>query len=235
MTVTVPTRRERLRLGTVVDIKAAAWADMEATGSTDCSLRGVARRMGMAPSAIYRYFASRDELLTALIIDSFEDLTLVLRRAYEATQKAGPPAGEAFVSVASAYRQWALDHRLAYQLIFGNPVGGYAGTTQTTEASMRSTAVLLDVMADLVSAGRLDVDRVAGALTEESRERFDSWAETLPPVFSAPALAAAMTCYAALHGALALETNGHLPPVLRASEEVFTTLMRQTVRSIVVS
>ena len=235
MIAPAPTRRNQLRLATVAEIKAAAWADMEETGTTECSLRGVARRMGMAPSAIYRYFASRNELLTALIVDSFEDLTEVLRRAYDATKTDPPPAGEVFVSVALAYRRWALDHRLAYRLIFGNPVGGYEGTPQTTEASLRSTAVLLDVMADLVTSGRLDADRVEHSLTDGSRDRFDAWSEGLPPVFSAPALAAAMTCYAALHGALALEMNGHLPPVLRASDEIFTTLMRQTVCSIVVS
>lgn len=218
----------------MADIKAAAWADMEASGSTECSLRGVARTMGMAPSAIYRYFPSRDDLLSTLIVDSFDDLTRALQQAHRRTREVSPPliGGEVFVWVAVAYRRWALDHRLAYELIFGNPVGGYVGTGQTTNASLRSTTVLLDVMTELVAAGVLDQERVGRTLTDASRRRFEEWSQTLPSPLPAPALAAAITCYAALHGALALETNRHLPPMLADSDDVFITIMRHTVAAI---
>jgi AcrR family transcriptional regulator len=43
-------------------------------GANDLSLRAVARDVGMVSSAVYRYFSSRDELLTALIIEAYDSL-----------------------------------------------------------------------------------------------------------------------------------------------------------------
>lgn len=48
----VATRRSDRRTATVAEIKDAAWAEVHASGSGDCSLRAVARRLGMAPSAL---------------------------------------------------------------------------------------------------------------------------------------------------------------------------------------
>lgn len=228
------TRRQNLREATVTDIKTAAWADMAESDSVDCSLRGVARRLGMAPSALYRYFASREELLTALIVDAFDELTAVLQTAHAETQAATPAVrgGEVFVAVAGAYRRWALGHPLRYRLIFGNPVGGYQGTPRTTAASLRSTDVLLDVMRGLVRADQLDVDRVGRDLTPASRERYAQWSSVLDDALSPEALAACITCYSALHGAIGLELNRHLPPPLLQVDDVFVATMRQVVATI---
>jgi len=43
-------------------------------GPADLSLRAVARELGVVSSAVYRYVASRDELLTLLIVDAYDDL-----------------------------------------------------------------------------------------------------------------------------------------------------------------
>lgn len=207
---------------------------MEESESVDCSLRGVARRLGMAPSALYRYFDNRDALLTVLIVDAFDDLAAVLQNAHQRVLASTPPVegGEVFVAVAVAYRSWALAKPLHYRLIFGNPVGGYAGTEQTTAASLRSTRVLLGVMLGLVRADLLDADRVGRDLTPSSRDGYALWSAQLGGELEPPALAAAITCYAALHGAIGLELNRHLPPPLIEVDDVFTTLMRQAVNSV---
>ena len=144
------TRRERLRAETITEIKQAAWAELQDAGVQDLSLRGVARRLGMAPSALYRYFESRDELLTALIIEAYSALGDELERRYKRASTKHTAAREVFLEVARAYRKWALSHPLEYRLIFGTSIPGYTGTEQTTEASMRSAGVLLRIMADLV-------------------------------------------------------------------------------------
>lgn len=229
----VATRRSDRRTATVAEIKDAAWVEMHASGSVDCSLRAVARRLSMAPSALYRYFASRDDLLTALIVDAFDALTATLAEAYEhakATTPADRP-GDVFASVAGRYRRWALADPLRYRLIFGNPVGGYEGTEATTAASVRSSQVLLDMMEDLVAADALDPDRLAGRLTTESERRLARWAGTLPRPLPAAALAVALDCYASLHGAIQLEVNGHLPPPVLGDEALFLSTMRQVIGS----
>jgi len=218
----------------VAEIKAAAWADMAESGSVDCSLRAVARRLGMAPSALYRYFASREDLLGALIVDAFDELTAILTAAHSECRAATPPIdpGEAFVRVAAGYRRWAVSDPQRFRLTFGNPVGGYTGTPETTAASLRSTTVLLEVMSDMVAAGEVDQERLTATLSPAAATRYQQWSDRLAAPLPPAALAAAITCYAALHGALQLEINGHLPPMLNGEEGIFLATMRQVVTAI---
>jgi AcrR family transcriptional regulator len=217
----------------VAEIKAAAWAEMQATGSIDLSLRSVARRLGMAPSALYRYFTGRDDLLTALIVDAFDDLTATLDRSYSRvrTGRGHDAPEDAFVRVAASYRGWALQDPLRYRLIFGTPVGGYVGTAETTAATLRSSQVLLDLMADLVAAEALDLDRLSHDLSPTAQRGFGRWGATLPTQLPTAALAVAIDCYAAMHGAIQLEVNGHLPGPLVGNDDVFLRMMRQVIRA----
>ena len=73
MTDSAPrTARERARLELTAEIKAAGHRHLVEHGVADLSLRAVARELGMASSAVYRYFPSRDDLLTALIVDAYD-------------------------------------------------------------------------------------------------------------------------------------------------------------------
>src|SRR5438270_9721147 len=65
--------RARVRAEMVDEIKAVARRHLAADGA-NLPLRAVARDMGMVSSALYRYFASRDDLLTALILDAYNAL-----------------------------------------------------------------------------------------------------------------------------------------------------------------
>ncbi len=202
--------------------------------TTSSSRTGRSAALVLSRSALYRYFGSRDDLLTALILDAFDDPTAVLQTAHQQIRDCVPAVegGEAFVAVACAYRGWALAHPIHYRLIFGNPVGGYSGTDQTSAASLRSTRVLLDVMVDLVQAGLLDTERVGRDLTPSAHDRYALWASELNDGLEPPALAAAITCYSALHGAIGLEMNRHLPRPLPGVDDVFTAIMRLTVAGV---
>ena len=65
------TIRARARAELTEQIKEVARRQLAETGSAGLSLRAVARELGMVSSAVYRYFPSRDELLTALIVDAY--------------------------------------------------------------------------------------------------------------------------------------------------------------------
>ena len=60
------TARARARAELTREITDAARRQLADVGANGLSLRAVARELGMASSAVYRYFGSRDELLTAL-------------------------------------------------------------------------------------------------------------------------------------------------------------------------
>src|SRR5690606_36222763 len=67
-TVNTPrTARERARAEVMAELLAAAKARLSVEGAAALSLRAVARDLGMASSAVYRYVDSRDALLTLLI------------------------------------------------------------------------------------------------------------------------------------------------------------------------
>src|SRR5665213_1175387 len=66
------TARDRARIELTEEIKTVARRHLAEQGSAALSLRAVAREVGMVSSAVYRYFPSRDELLTALIIDAYD-------------------------------------------------------------------------------------------------------------------------------------------------------------------
>src|SRR5918999_3309057 len=67
-------RRERVRQATAEEIKSVARAQMAAEGTAGVTLRAIAREMGMTAPALYRYFGSREELVTALVIDAYDAL-----------------------------------------------------------------------------------------------------------------------------------------------------------------
>ena len=84
------TARERARAEVTREIKEEARRQLLATGADGLSLRAVAKELGMVSSALYRYYPSRDDLLTMLIIDAYDALGAAAEHAL-----AGPaPARE---------------------------------------------------------------------------------------------------------------------------------------------
>src|SRR5580658_1309421 len=116
--------RARVRAEMIAEIKAVARRHLQTDGA-NLSLRAVARDMGMVSSALYRYFASRDDLLTALIIDAYNALGDAVEKAdAQVTDRAELRAR--WLAVAGAVRHWALSNQAEYALLFGSPVPGYA-------------------------------------------------------------------------------------------------------------
>ncbi|MCB0999041.1 MAG: TetR/AcrR family transcriptional regulator [Acidimicrobiales bacterium] len=136
--------RARVRAELTAEIKRLARAQMEAQGPNDLNLRAIARELGMVSSAVYRYFASRDELLTALIIDAYDELG----RTAEDADAGCDPADTVgrFVTVATAIYRWARTSPSQYLLLFGTPVPGYAAPIDTVAAAIRVTTVLQHIL-----------------------------------------------------------------------------------------
>ncbi|MBW8487688.1 TetR/AcrR family transcriptional regulator [Actinomadura parmotrematis] len=149
MSEAVRSPRERYRRQVREEIKTLAWEQVATTGASALSLNAIAKRMGMSGPALYRYFGSRDELITELVLDAYRDLSGTCRTAAD-----GPTAPEARLSaVATALRTWALDAPHRYLLIFGTPVPGYAGPPEATEIAAELMSVLLNAFAGEESAG----------------------------------------------------------------------------------
>src|SRR5204863_3789612 len=112
--------RARVRAELVDEIKAVARRHLAADGA-NLSLRAVARDMGMVSSALYRYFASRDDLLTALIIDAYDAMGEAAERADASVTERTDLTGR-WQAICRGVRAWALAHPAEYALLFGTPV-----------------------------------------------------------------------------------------------------------------
>jgi AcrR family transcriptional regulator len=154
MAIDPTTPRALARVERIADIKAAARRQLAEVGSDGLSLRAVARELGVVSSAVYRYFASRDELLTALIIDGYDAVGDAAQQA--AAASAGQPAGERWSAVARAVRSWAVANPHDYALIYGSPVPGYQAPVDTVSPALRAPLAAMGVVRDGVEAGEID-------------------------------------------------------------------------------
>lgn len=143
---TVRGARERARLEVTAAIKDEARRRLAAEGAAKLSLRAVARELGMVSSALYRYFPSRDELLTALIIDAYDSVGVAAETAGAASLAAGAPPRVRWIAVCEAVRAWALAHPHEYALIYGSPVPGYSAPADTIGPASRVANVLIGIL-----------------------------------------------------------------------------------------
>ncbi|WP_422935285.1 TetR/AcrR family transcriptional regulator [Sinomonas sp. P47F7] len=144
-----PSLRARIRTELMEEIKAAARRRL-ATDGANLSLRAVARDLGMVPSALYRYFPSRDELLTALIVEGYGAMAEAAQRA-EAKVSRTDLRGR-WLATGHAVRDWALAHPAEYGLLYGTPVPGYAAPQDTVGPASSVIFILTGIAASATPA-----------------------------------------------------------------------------------
>jgi AcrR family transcriptional regulator len=205
----VAPRRERARAATIEEIKATALDLMREQHTTDVRFTDIARVMGMTPPALYRYFADRDELLTALITDAYDDLGD--RIATSRDEVPETDIGGRWLAAAEAYRSWARQQPEQFSLILGMPVPGYAAQEEgpTTEAAKRAMNQLSTLFVDAAVRGQLLrplIQHVDPAMLTCADEKHPE----LNGVLSAESFQAMLQAWACLHGFASLEAYGHL-------------------------
>ncbi len=154
------TRRARQRQATVAEIKALARAQLADGGTGAVNLRAIAREMGTASSALFRYFPSQADLISELLADAYAAVAGAVNAAVDAC----PPGDHAgrWAALCHAYREWSLANPAEFALTHGTPVPGYQAPVQATgPAAARTITTALGVYAAAVQAGAADPDRSA--------------------------------------------------------------------------
>ena len=219
-TVPVPTARERARAELTAEITDLARAQLATVGAAGLSLRAVARELGMVSSAVYRYFPSRDELLTRLIIDGYDSIGAAAETADDA---AAPPA-ERWLAVCRAVRRWALAHPHEYALLYGSPVPGYAAPQDTVPAAARVGIVLGRILGDAARAGLLP----EGSGERDAALVSDATAAVLGgdhPAIDEDVRVRALLAWSALYGTLNFELFGHFVGSVEDGDRYFDRAM----------
>lgn len=223
-------RRQRLHDATAEEIKTVARGLMAREGTASLNLRAIAREMGMTPSALYRYFPSRDAILTALITDAYDAVGEAVELAVEDAPADRTSTG--ILAAVHAFRRWALAHPQEYGLIYGTPVPGYeAPVEDTIEAAMRTNAVLLGELTRAVAMGMIRLpatesipESLQGMLLEMASQKEKAQIDL-------PLAGWAVACqfWVVLYGAINAEVFGHMPPaVLDHAAGFFDHTMRRT-------
>ncbi|SHI64787.1 TetR/AcrR family transcriptional regulator [Streptomyces sp. 3214.6] len=215
MSRTVRGARARARIEVTAAIKDEARRQLASEGAAKLSLRAVARELGMVSSALYRYFPSRDDLLTALIIDAYDSLGESAEAAHAAVADAVPV--ERWVAVGEAVRRWALANPHEYALIYGSPVPGYSAPDTTVPAAARVGVLLIDIVRDAHRAQELEVPLLTDDLVPEAVRMAADLAPDLPP----GAAAALVASWAQLYGLVGFELFGQFHRVVEEREPFF--------------
>ena len=215
----MPTARERARAELTAEITDLARAQLATVGAAGLSLRAVARELGMVSSAVYRYFPSRDELLTRLIIDGYDSIGAA---AETADDTAAPPA-ERWLAVCRAVRRWALAHPHEYALLYGSPVPGYSAPRDTVPAAVRVAAVLGRILGDAARAGLLpeSAHRESGVVSQDATVLLGGDHPALDDAVRARALLA----WSSVFGAVSFEVFGHYTGAVTDAERFFDEAM----------
>lgn len=199
-------------------IRMTAWKQIGETGAAALSLRAIARELGITAPAIYNYFPSRDELISALVMEAFGSFGDALETARDACAP-DDHAGR-FRAISVAYRRWATTYPQRYTLIFGTPLHGYEMGEAVGEVSMRSFMALVSVIGEAYQAGRINPPAAYAELPPGLEVRcrlLNEMGIAYEPVVIQLALAA----WSRVHGMASLELYGLLPEFIGDQVEEF--------------
>jgi AcrR family transcriptional regulator len=208
-------RRQRVRQENRAEIMSLAREQIAAEGAAALSLRAIARAMGITAPAIYRYFPSRDDLLTALILETYTSLADALEESVAACDP-HDHRGK-MLAFMRKWRAWALEQPQDYMLIFTTSVPGYDAPDEVTQpAAARSFAIMMKIIADGIQEGKIHVaDSVASApdtKVKEAEQRYSHPDGTFK---------LGLLGWSRLHGIITLEIFNHLQPIIGNADELY--------------
>jgi AcrR family transcriptional regulator len=214
------TTRAEARVLQIERIKSTSRRLMAEKGASGLSLREVARDMGVVSSALYRYFATRDDLLTALIVDAYNDLGTFAERAVLRVPRDEPR--RRLHAAAAAIRKWAKANPNEYALLYGSPVPGYEAPLFTVEPAARVALVLGTIVVEAWhDADCAERDGDASA----TRGVLERSLEDVMPGVPASVRARSLMVWSLFFGFISFELFGHYKGTVRNANRFFTIVV----------
>jgi AcrR family transcriptional regulator len=219
--------RARVRAEMTSEITDAARRQLAEVGAAALSLRAVAREVGMVSSAVYRYFPSRDDLLTRLVIEGYDGVGAA---AEAADDPAATPRAR-WMSVCRAVRRWAHEHPHEYALLYGSPVPGYQAPPDTIPAAARVGIVLGGIMRAAADAGEL-VPPSSPRPPRLVQAGAIDYLGGRHPAIDDDVRARAVLAWSSLFGAVTFELFGHLVGTVDDLDAWFESMMQVLVTTV---
>jgi len=144
-------RRARRRQETIDEILDIATDVMTEEGVNGLSLAEVARRLGVQPPSLYKYFPSLRAVYDALFLRGSHEHLAVLQEGMAQAE----PGLEALIAGLEASGRWALEHRAMAALLFWRPVPSFEPSEEAFAVSRAMVEAQRGALADAVDAGQL--------------------------------------------------------------------------------
>ncbi len=146
-----PDRRARRRQETIAEILGIATEIMTEEGVNGLSLAEIARRLGVQPPSLYKYFPSLTAVYDELFRRGQAEHLAIMRNA----MSAAAPGLTALTAGLEASGRWLLAHRAIAQLMFWRPVPNFEPSAEAFAPSAEMAALQRAAMADAAAAGQL--------------------------------------------------------------------------------
>ncbi len=221
-----PSRRAAQRESTLLEIRREGRRRLVSEGEAGVTLRPIARALGLTAPALYRYYASRDDLLLDLIADLYAELTEGMERA-----SAGPlpqDLAARTVAVTWEFRRWARANPREFQLVFATPVGtGEDNRTERLDAcGQRFGRVYQTLFAEIWQRAPFPIP-ADDDLDPRLRAQLATWAADNDIPLPLGALAMFLACWVRIYGLISLEVFGHLGFALEDVTPMYDAMMAE--------
>jgi AcrR family transcriptional regulator len=204
-----------------------ARAQLAEVGPAALSVRQIARDVGMVSSAVYRYFPSRDELLTALIIEAYDELGDAVEQADAAVRRRAD-LGKRFLSVCDAIHDWARANPHEYALLYGSPVPGYVAPDDTVTSASRITGAFLRLAQESERAGN-ELGAPTGAVPPKERKALGGVRPALETTVADERMVRWLMAWTTVFGHTSMELFGHMHRGILDYDAHFRQVTRQLV------
>lgn len=200
------TARQRARAEVTAEIVQAARLQLAAEGAASISLRAIARDLGMPSSAIHRYFATREALITRLIVEAYDSIGAATEESQQGV--ATDDLMGRFGAACRAIRGWSVAHPHEYSLVFGSPIPDYEAPEETVQSAARVPGVLGAIMLDAVKR-RTRGPRREVPLSDAGRRALTPALELFAHEVPAERMQAGLMVWMGIFGTLSFELYGH--------------------------
>jgi AcrR family transcriptional regulator len=206
-------RHEAYRQEIASEIKQTARRQMAKYGTAGLTLRGIARELDITAPAIYHYFPSLDDLVTALVMDAFSELADAMQRAGEA--QVGECVGPKLKAGLMAYRAFALQNPVDFQLIYGNPIPGYQAPFEKTAPLARKPFIWLGrLVEEGRQSGELKISEAYEQIPASIEQHLEGYRQMLGSQAPASLFYCLVVAWTRGHGMVMLELFNHSPAVI---------------------
>ena len=224
-------RRKKQHTLTREEIRTTARALMAEKGTAGLSIRAIARKMDLTPPALYHYYASLNDIITALIADAFTRLADTIEE--HANNPTFTTSAERLRAVAHAYRNWALANPIDFQLIYGNPIPDYDQPTDITyPPARRSFLVTANIFTQAITHNEIRLPIAYQQLPAQIEHSLQELTQVEGHELPLPALYLAASAWAKIHGHIMLELFNLIQPVIQDVDAFFAYETEQFIQQI---